>query len=181
MIRGKIDFEQFSEFCEQITELTEGDVDKFMRAVTRQTGTNLMSKAIKKTPVDTGRLRAGWTCNSHEEADKSLKEGMTTTQPQSHQLKGFHNLDDYNTVNKTGDEYSTVVSNPVMYASWVEYGHKVVLPPQFNLPKSDNYKKGKSGGIAPRYMLKKSEAEMQAELPSFLRKQLTYYLKKKDL
>lgn len=55
-----VDFSQLVELQERIQQLTEGDLDKYFRDVLEELGTRLMTRAVKRTPVDTGTLRRNW-------------------------------------------------------------------------------------------------------------------------
>ena len=55
-----VDFSQLVELQERIQQLTEVDLDKYFRDVLEELGMKLMTRAIKRTPVDTGTLRRNW-------------------------------------------------------------------------------------------------------------------------
>ena len=65
-------------------------------------------------------------------------------------------------VHHFGDTYVIEITNPVEYASYVEYGHRTV-----------NHK----GWVQGHFMLTISEQQLQSQAPAILEKKLTNYLK----
>lgn len=91
---GKVDYKQLKKLQEQIEQFEKLDKEAFYTQTIKEIAARLLSKVIKRTPVDNGTLRRGWTAAS--------------------ELK----------VTKTGDTYEVEIINPVEYAPYVEYGHR---------------------------------------------------------
>lgn len=64
-------------------------------------------------------------------------------------------------VKKIGDQYEITVFNPVEYASYVEFGHR-----------TRNHK----GWVMGRFMMTKSEIELNAQAPAILERKLNTFL-----
>ena len=89
-----IQYDDLSKFYDQM-KLLEKDVNDICEACAKEIAARLLAKVIKRTPVQTGTLRRGWSGNV-----QNMK------------------------VKKTGDLYTIEVINPVEYAEYVEYGHR---------------------------------------------------------
>ncbi|SFA87594.1 Bacteriophage HK97-gp10, putative tail-component [Acetitomaculum ruminis DSM 5522] len=62
---------------------------------------------------------------------------------------------------KTASGYQITISNPIEYASYVEYGHRT---------------KNRSGWVNGKFMLTKSKSEIKSIMPGLLNRRLTRYL-----
>ena len=99
-----------TELEKQLEDL-EKNMDSFIKDCAREITALLLRKTIQKTPVGQyprssgkkgGTLRKGWTGGVTESATNYSKHVQ---------------------INQVGDEYFVYISNPVEYASYVEYGH----------------------------------------------------------
>lgn len=81
----------------------DAERQKFCEDCSKELAARLLALVIKRTPVDTGYLRRGWT------------GGKTV---------GAKAFADSCKVYKNGDNYTIIVENPVEYAPYVEYGHR---------------------------------------------------------
>lgn len=97
-----------------------------------------------------GTLRRGWTTQS----SGSGAEGMKTS--------GAAQYVDTLKVNHSGDTYVVEITNPVEYASYVEYGHRTA-----------NHK----GWVKGHFMLTISERELQSQAPKMIQRKLEAKLK----
>lgn len=66
------------------------------------------------------------------------------------------------TITKDEDKYTISVYNPIEYASYVEFGHR-----------TRNHK----GWVQGRFMMTKSELEINAQAPGILEKEIAKFLK----
>jgi len=98
------------DLMKQFDDLEE-NMDGFIKACAKDIAALLLRKTMQKTPVGQyplssgkkgGTLRRGWTGGVTKSATNYAKT-----------------LD----VKRIGDDYQVTVSNPVEYASYVEYGH----------------------------------------------------------
>lgn len=152
---GKLDYSKLAEFTNKVEQsLSKEEINLFMEACTKELAARLLSKVIKRTPVGEypsksvkkgGTLRRGWTAEKNQ-AVSTYVNSLNIT--------------------KTGDSYSIEITNPVEYASYVEFGHR-----------TRNHK----GWVEGKFMLTISEQEIQADsskiLESKLKKKLEEYFK----
>lgn len=147
---AKFDYKELEKFKDKIEQL-EDKKGEFMEACAKELAARLLAKVIKRTPVRKkencppgvvgGTLRRGWTAgqnvNKTVDAARQFTDGMK--------------------VNKVGGVYKIEITNPVEYASYVEYGHR-----------SRNHKDWKEG----RFMLTIAEQEIKSVTPRILENKL---------
>ena len=140
--KGSFDYNEFKEFNASINKLKD-NVDMFISACARELAARLLAKVVKRTPVGQypsgsgkvgGTLRRGWT------AGKSASAYVQT-------LK----------ISKSGKDYVIEITNPVEYASYVEFGHR-----------TRNHK----GWVEGKFMMTISEQEIQSSAPQILEKKI---------
>lgn len=147
----KLDYKDLIKLKERI--MLFGDptkIDAFLTSCAKELAARLLAKVIKRTPVgqypeETGKkggtLRRGWTGE------------------QSSNAKAYANSLQ---VSKVGNDYIIDITNPVEYASYVEFGHR-----------TRNHK----GWVEGKFMLTISEEEIRNSAPRILEKKLNNYLK----
>ena len=142
MASGSFRFDGINRLYEQL-ENADKAVEEFINACAKELAARLLSKVIKRTPVGQypsgsgktgGTLRRGWTGGK-----------AATAYAQSLQVHHF------------GGNYVIEITNPVEYASYVEFGHRTV-----------NHK----GWVEGKFMLTISEQEVQAAAPAILERRL---------
>lgn len=106
-----------------------------------------------------GTLRRGWTAKTEKEAEGGNGNGTSVSQF----LKEVQIL-------KNGCEYEITIENPVHYAPYVEFGHRVMHT------NSKTGEKKQVGFVKGKFMLKISEDELRAQAPAILEKKLTKFL-----
>lgn len=145
---GKFDVKGLNDFQKELEDLDK-NADAFAQECAKELAARLLRLVIKRTPVGEypastskrgGTLRRGWTDGKRTSAKKyadSLK------------------------VNHFGDTYVIEISNPVEYASYVEYGHRTA---------------NHSGWVKGHFMMTISEQELQSTAPQILEKKIKKYL-----
>lgn len=103
-----------------------------------------------------GTLRRGWTAKTEAEAQSGGNASAGATYAQSLE------------VIKSGDSYQITVTNPVQYASYVEFGHR--QKPGRYVPQLG--KQLKKAWVPGQYMLTISEKQLQEWMPGHLEKRL---------
>lgn len=106
-----------------------------------------------------GTLRRGWTAKTEAEAQSGKGGGSASAGAAYAQ-----SLD----VTKTGDGYQITVTNPVQYASYVEFGHR--QKPGRYVPQIG--KQLKKAWVPGQYMLTISEKQLQEWMPGHLEQRL---------
>ncbi|MFJ8064903.1 HK97 gp10 family phage protein [Psychrobacillus sp. NPDC096426] len=147
---GRTDFTQLKRLQKKMEKLAQADFEKFCEQAAKELAARLLAKVIKRTPVDDGVLRRGWTAKSQQEAESAFSEATKVSDY-------FKEVE----VNKFGNFYEIAIINPVNYASYVEFGHRT----------ADH-----TGWVNGRFMLTISENELDAQASKILDKKLTKFL-----
>lgn len=145
---GRADFKQLKRLQKKMEKLAQADFDKFCEEAAKELAARLLAKVIKRTPVDDGVLRRGWTARTESEANGG---GNTNVTAYAESL----------IVRKVGNTYEIEIINPVNYAAYVEFGHRTA---------------NHAGWVNGRFMLTISEQELEAQAPKILEKKLMKFL-----
>ena len=190
---ARYDFSALQDFAKRLDAAANGEQkQKFYEDCCKELAARFLAKVIKRTPVGKGQfevahdssgtvqkykrgknkgqtklkrltnggtLRRGWTAKTEEEA----KSGSTpNTMSYLTSLK----------VQQIGREYRLTITNPVKYATYVEYGHRQT-PGRF-VPVLG--KRLKNGWVKGQFMMTISRDELVAEAPAILAKKLDAFL-----
>ena len=173
----KVDFKELAEFQKRVEKLNSSMRQEFVEQCARELAARLLRKVIKRTPVGKypsgsgkvgGSLRRGWTTKDEKTAMYTALfgggeggSGGTGTQKEvfgkgsvAENAKGFANSLN---VKKQGGVYIVEITNPVEYASYVEYGHRT---------------RGGGGWVSGKFMMTISEQEVRSIAPALLQKRL---------
>jgi hypothetical protein len=154
---GNCDFRQLQRLQKNMDRLNRGESDRFLVECAKELAARLIAKVIRRTPVgqypissgkNGGTLRRGWTSATEAEASAGGKKSAKT-------------YVEVLRVQRIGNLYQIEIINPVMYSSYVEFGHRT----------ADH-----SGWITGQFMLTLSENELDAQAPQILEKKLIKYL-----
>lgn len=145
---GKVDYKQFEEFQKKLEKMAQADMQKFCEDAAKELAARLLRKVIKRTPVGQYPAGSGMTGGT-------LRRGWT-----SGSNKGAAYAQSL-PIKRLGNTYVIDIINPVDYASYVEFGHRT---------------RGHKGWVKGRFMLTKSELEMDAAAPGILEKKLMQFL-----
>lgn len=148
---GSADFSELKKLQENLNKMvgTEDATNAFCEACAKELAARLLRTVIKRTPVGVypagsgrvgGTLRRGWTAGS------------------DNVQQALNNLN----VTKNGSVYTIEITNPVEYASYVEYGHRTA---------------NHSSWVPGKFMMAISENEIRRIAPQLLEKRLTEFLK----
>ena len=130
-------------------EKLQKSTDKFLDECAKELAARLLRKVIKRTPVGqypagSGKkgetLRSGWT-GGNKSAANTYAESLT--------------------VHHYGGNYVIEITNPVEYASYVEYGHR---------------KANHHGWVPGRFMMTISEKEIEQSAPQILERKIKKFL-----
>ncbi|MCS1382731.1 MULTISPECIES: HK97 gp10 family phage protein [Lysinibacillus] len=150
---GRVDYRELKAFEKRLEKLAKADYEKFCEACAKELAARLLAKVIKRTPVNDGVLRRGWTAKSHREAELTAALGGGT---------GSITFAKELNVKVTGDIYEIEIINPVDYSSYVEFGHR---------------SRGNVGWVTGRFMMTISADELEQQAPTILQKKLYTMLK----
>lgn len=145
---GKMDVKGLLEFQKQLQKLQ--DPDAFLQACAKELAARLLRMVIKRTPVGQypkgtgkqgGTLRRGWTGSKGQSSAAGYADSLT--------------------VHHFGDTYVIEITNPVEYASYVEYGHRTA---------------NHEGWVTGKFMMTISEQELDKIAPKVLENKIKKYL-----
>ena len=166
----------------------------FYEACCRELAARFLAKVIKRTPVGKGQFEVERGKNDipmkYKRGKKqgqvklkrltnggTLRRGWTaSTEAEAAGGSGSPNAAAYVTgikVQRAGREYRITITNPVKYASYVEYGHRQT-PGRF-IPVLG--KKTKAGWVKGQFMMTISGKELVDEAPGILAKKLESFLR----
>lgn len=148
---GNTDFSELKNLQEKLNKMVGSEAARtaFCEACAKELAARLLRAVIKRTPVGVypegsgrvgGTLRRGWTAES-DNVQQALNNLSAT---------------------KNGGVYTIEITNPVEYASYVEYGHR-----------TSNHAKWVPG----KSMMTISENEIRRIAPQLLEKRLAEFLK----
>lgn len=93
---GNCDFRQLKRLQKKMDKFSSVENEKFCEMCAKHLAARLLSRAIKRTPVETGTLRRSW---------------------------GEENSNIY--IEHNGNEFKCEIINSTSYAIYVEYGHRL--------------------------------------------------------
>lgn len=176
------DLRRFQRELEKLHQNT----DAFLQACAKELAARLLAKVIKRTPVGDyentydleddgenkflvesdrkgGTLRRGWTAASQEEAENG------TGSPNAAKVKEFV---DGMEISHSGGIYKIEITNPVEYASYVEYGHR--QEPGRYVPAIG--RRLKKAWVPGHFMMTISENQVKRIAPGILEKKIQKFL-----
>ena len=143
---GKVDYQALVDLRNRFEDnLTGQHLNLFIESCAKELAARLLAKVVKRTPVGNypygsgkvgGALRRGWTSGKNQNPSSFAGN-----------IK----------VNHYGGVYVIEITNPVEYASYVEFGHRT--------------RDGK-GWVKGKFMLTISEQELQRDAPKVLENKL---------
>lgn len=145
-MNAKVDITELVEFQKKLEAIGEKERDAFIRKLTNEAAMRLLSKVRLRTPVGVYPAESGKTGGT-------LRRGWNVKNIKLEKMDGG---------------YQVKIINPVEYASYVEYGHRQT-PGRF-VPAIG--KKLKKGWVDGKFMLSKSELELENELPRIIEQKL---------
>lgn len=149
---GSCDFQQLQRLRDNLGRLQQTDLDIFCQNVSRELAARLLALVIPRTPVGKypktsgkkgGTLRRGWTAKTEGDA---AGRGSSNAKAYAQALP----------IVKVGGEYRIEIINPVHYASYVEFGHRIVF----------------GGWVEGQYFLTLSEQDLQNLTPALIEQKL---------
>lgn len=194
---GKCDFSQLKELEHRLTQLEQADLEGFCQAAAQDLAARLLAKVIKRTPVGQppqlegprtikirGQDQLVQTKNKKGELVFRSRKGKTYTlltrtgEIYSRYWAGYQGgaLRQGWTVlpiEKKGGAYQITVTNNLLYASYVEYGHRQT--PGRYVPALG--KRLKAAWVPGRYMMTISVQELEHQAPALLEKRLNQFLR----
>lgn len=138
-----LDMKELLEYSRNLAKGSDGFED-FLKSFLIEMANRIIAKTKPRTPVDTGALRSSWGI----ETEKTKIIESTNDQGRK-MLKTIRTGD----IKYNGKEISLVLSNPMEYATDIEYGHRIV-------------RNGvEVGWYEGKFMLKTSIDEVRIQMP----------------
>ena len=165
----KVDVSALKDFKQRLGTLTDSQVDAFMNRAVRECANWLLSLVIPRTPVGKvhgGTLRRGWLNNTGNQAGKGAGTNVSASQITAR-------ANSMNVERGKRGGYSVTVTNPVYYASYVEYGHRQT--PGRYVPAIG--KRLVKSWVEGQHFLKLSEEELREIAPEMLEELLNEFLR----
>ena len=149
---GGVDYKELEKLKQNLEAF---QYEEFLESCAKELAARLLAKVIKRTPTGVyppesgkkgGTLKRGWTTGSTGDSKHDTKQAMYSNMFGGAQTVSKSNID----VEHVGDSYVVTITNPVEYASYVEYGHRT---------------RNHEGWVKGRFMLTISEREIQNDAP----------------
>lgn len=153
-----INYDQLKKYEKDLKEVY-GGIDNFLKSFLIEMAERVIAKTKPRTPVDTGSLRNAWGIETSKTSIEEVKDGDKIVKRVIQEGDIVFN----------GNEVSVILSNPMEYATEIEYGHRIV---------SNGMEVGWYEG---RFMLKISIEEVQRQLPARYAQKFTKFLKEKGI
>lgn len=179
MSGGRFDFREVKKLQKQLQAIEKGK-DAFYRECAQELAERLLAKVVRRTPVgQTPKIDGPKTVKVKGESGKSKsllsKKGAILERYWSGYQGGILRRSwTVGEINRNGENYEIEISNPVQYASYVEYGHRQT-PGQY-IPALG--KRAKKAWVPGKFMMTISEKELQKMTPKLLEKKLEVYLRR---
>lgn len=145
-MNANVDISELVEFQKKLELISEKEREVVIRKITNEAAMRLLGKVRPRTPVGIYPAESGKTGGT-------LRRGWNVKNIKLEKIDGG---------------YQVKIINPVEYASYVEYGHRQT-PGRF-VPAIG--KRLKKGWVEGKFMLTKSEAELESELPGIIERKL---------
>ena len=151
---GSVDMSGLLALKDRMDQLEKVNRQELIEGIAKELAQRLLAMVIKRTPVGQypegsgitgGTLRRGWISKTETEAEQ--RSGGSD-------VKAY--VDDL-PITKSGDTYEIEIINPVMYASYVEFGHRT---------------RGGRGWVEGQFMLTISEKELEAQAPAIIERRI---------
>lgn len=146
----KVDVKKLDAFAKKLKKASSKDVTKFLEKCAKELAKRLLRRTIQKTPKDLGNLQRGWTAKPGTPPCREYKQKSTPEQWAQTAL-----------ITRSGKETRIVISNPIEYAVYVEYGHRT---------------RDLTGWVPGQFMLTLSIEELDSMKNGILEKLLTDFL-----
>lgn len=147
----KFDYSQFEDYVKNFKKASD-NFETFLKKFMLKQGQRVVAAAKPRTPVDTGALRESYVIGKEAKAIRYDSSGKVSG---ADYISAFANKASIDDVKLVGNELQVTISNPMEYASYIEYGHHSYLG---------------------RYMLTISIDEVSRAMPSRFQKEFTKFL-----
>lgn len=117
MSKSNFDYKQFEQYVKNFEKMTT-EFETFLKTYLLQQAQRCVSSCKRRTPVDTGALRASWGIGSQKLVLKSSMDYEGNVKV-SFDSENSSIVD----ISVVGNNFEVTIWNGMEYASYVEYGH----------------------------------------------------------
>jgi len=147
---NNLDIRQLKRVRDKMQKLQNKDIEAFCMQCAKELAARLLGKTIKITP--TGQYPA-----SSGKVGGTLKNGWTGGKSMNARRYAYTLP-----VTKVGGVYQIEITDPISYASYVEFGHRT---------------RGGKGWVKGAFMLTISEKQLKTQAPKIIEKKINEYLR----
>lgn len=119
----KFDYSQFQNYVKNF-ENAQKEFETFLKTFLLQQAQRVVRSTKLRTPVDTGTLRNSWCIGNETKAIRYDKNGKVTGTDYQSAFANEATIDDVQIID---DTLQVTISNPMEYASYIEYGQRSYL------------------------------------------------------
>ncbi len=180
------EYKQLIKLQKQIEDLQKFGIDNFAREVTNEVGQRFYAKVVKRTPVGKKPSMSKFLGGKPKTIKVTGASGKTKSFLSADAVNYHKYWDGYvggnlrrnwtiTRAKRYSNTYVVKVTNPTEYAPYVEFGHRQNVGryvPQIN-------KRLKQGWVEGRFMMTKTEYEIEKQMPSLVQRRLNEYLIKR--
>jgi len=149
---GSCDFKQLKRLHEKMQKLDVNQITEICTSLVNELSARLLRKVIKRTPTGVYPSHVHFVTKDGKEVDFDVAKKTGGT------LKRGWTIGE---IVKVGNTYEVEIINPIMYASYVEFGHR-----------TRNHK----GWVKGKFMMTISEKELEAQATKIIEKRIMQYL-----
>ena len=117
-----VDFSELEKLVRDM-KITQQDFNGFLYKFLLRMANEVIRQTKQGTPHDTGALQNAWAVETSKVTSKTVT--MTNRKGKSVQRQSFTQEGDL-IVSGSGKELAVILSNPMEYATDIEYGHRIV-------------------------------------------------------
>ena len=170
---GNCDFSDLEKLQRQLEEISDNNkLDEFFEECAKELAERLLRKVKNRTPVYDWRKEQGLQKTKSGRLKKVKAVNFTTKNGKNvsfnakihHKGGTLRRNWDIGDIVKVGGNYRIQISNPIKYASYVEFGHST---------------RNRKSWVDGRFMLTISEQEIKKSAPGILEKKLKEYLRRR--
>ena len=157
MSKSDFDFRQFENYVKKFEKMTT-EFDEFLRTFLLQQAQRVVSNAKRRTPVDTGAMRASWGIGSQKITLTKIGNGKSVKiDPENSTIAD---------ISVVGNNFEVEIWNSVEYASYIEWGHRT---------------RGGNGWVEGYYVLTISIQQVENAMPARFNSTFTKFLKERGV
>lgn len=151
------DFKEFENYTKKFEKMTT-EFDEFLRNFLLKQAQRVVANAKRRTPVDTGAMRASWGIGSQKISLTKVGSGKSVKiDPENSTIAD---------ISVVGNNFEVEIWNSVDYASYIEWGHRT---------------RGGGSWVEGYYILTISISQVENAIPARFNNEFTKFLKERGV